>query len=337
MVRRKSKTLRGFTLVELLVVIGIIALLIAMLLPVLGKARAQAQLVQCQSNIRQLITASLLFANDHQRRIPTCADNQWVFANDTVPQTYFAYRPNPPGGPNSALAEDWASSLTPYLGQGLGGSTYEISPSGQTKVFQCPSDVWQNLSYNSAQASFLNPGYRMINNVTETYLPISYGINADITMLTSPNGGFTVFTPPPPTSTLYEYYVFAGPTNNSEIVGAPMCCKIDRVYKPAETLLFADCGNRPLQGTYSYPLDPCDCLEYTTNFSILAPHPGGRMSNIATANWLGNRIPLAKAPYNYSRIDRHLGGLMNIGFCDGHVESLGYGDLNRVRISPWQY
>jgi prepilin-type processing-associated H-X9-DG protein/prepilin-type N-terminal cleavage/methylation domain-containing protein len=333
MVCRKGKTVRGFTLVELLVVIGIIALLIAMLLPALGKARAQAQLVQCQSNIRQLVTAALLFANDHQRRVPTCSDNQWVFANDTVPQTYFAYRPNPPGGPNSALAEDWASSLTPYLGQGLGGSTYEISPSGQTKVFQCPSDVWQNLAYNARQAYYLDPGYRMINNVTETYLPISYGINADITMLTDPATGNPVFTP----GSTITYYIFGGPTYDARVDGQPMCCKIDRVYKPAETLLFADCGNRPLQGTYAYPLDPCDCLEYTTNYVIGAPNPGGRMSNIATANWLGNRIPLAKEPYNYSRIDRHLGGLMNIGFCDGHVEALGYGDLNKVRISPWQY
>ena len=60
----------AFTLVELLVVIGVIALLISMLLPALRKAREQAAMVKCMSNQRQLMQAFLMFAQDHKGRLP---------------------------------------------------------------------------------------------------------------------------------------------------------------------------------------------------------------------------------------------------------------------------
>ena len=63
----------AFTLVELLVVIGIIALLIAILLPVLSRARAQANRVACLSNIKQLGTAILMYCNENDGYFPTCA------------------------------------------------------------------------------------------------------------------------------------------------------------------------------------------------------------------------------------------------------------------------
>ncbi len=56
----------GFTLVEVLVVMGIIALLIAMLMPSLQKARQQANRVTCQSNLRQVGQALLIYANNNK-------------------------------------------------------------------------------------------------------------------------------------------------------------------------------------------------------------------------------------------------------------------------------
>lgn len=69
---------RAFTLVELLVVIGIIALLISILLPALNKARESANRILCAANLRTLGQVSFLFANDHKGVLPTA----WGYGQD---------------------------------------------------------------------------------------------------------------------------------------------------------------------------------------------------------------------------------------------------------------
>ena len=61
---------KGFTLVELLVVIGIIALLISILLPSLNRARNAAMNVTCQSNLRQLYLATVMYASENKEFLP---------------------------------------------------------------------------------------------------------------------------------------------------------------------------------------------------------------------------------------------------------------------------
>jgi prepilin-type processing-associated H-X9-DG protein len=71
--------------VELLVVIGIIALLISILLPTLSKARKSAQRVACASNVRQFCNALLMYANDNRGNFPDVGnvDHEWDRVGDT--------------------------------------------------------------------------------------------------------------------------------------------------------------------------------------------------------------------------------------------------------------
>lgn len=95
---------KAFTLVELLVVIGIIAVLIAILLPALNSARRQAKSISCMSNLRSVGQMMALYATSNKNQIPTGVmyDRQdwgyWIFSNS---------RPGPWGVlVNSGLVKD---------------------------------------------------------------------------------------------------------------------------------------------------------------------------------------------------------------------------------------
>jgi prepilin-type N-terminal cleavage/methylation domain-containing protein/prepilin-type processing-associated H-X9-DG protein len=120
-----QKNRRGFTLVELLVVIGIIAILIGILLPSLNKARRQAFTVQCQSNMRQIAMALLNYFSDNRGNIPPC-----LITND-------ATSPYKDGFFWAAelMNQHYISAPNMYNP----GSTAKVI--AQTSVFRCPEGI----------------------------------------------------------------------------------------------------------------------------------------------------------------------------------------------------
>src|SRR5438552_8058197 len=149
---------RAFTLVELLVVIGIIALLISILLPSLNRARESANSLRCSSNLRQLGAAFVLHANDHRNYYPLAgrvrtdtdgftgsavASPANVFDISKRKYVYMAVN-----AANPYLVAPLPVALSAYLGirirmDNTANCVADLAkPDGIAKYFRCPSDKY---------------------------------------------------------------------------------------------------------------------------------------------------------------------------------------------------
>jgi prepilin-type N-terminal cleavage/methylation domain-containing protein/prepilin-type processing-associated H-X9-DG protein len=176
--RAENCAVTGFTLVELLVVISIIALLVSILLPALGKAREQAKMTLCMSNVRQLTTGLFLYVQDNDNRLP-----------------YYIHA----GG---SLATTWMKIAAKYTGLDTinRGESIQFCPSSNYSEFvkddgrfgnygcnnefiTTPEDVWRQPTQHFKYDKIPRPSDRILVLDSGGYVSGTYYI-------TSPHGGF---------------------------------------------------------------------------------------------------------------------------------------------------
>lgn len=317
---------RAFTLVELLVVIGIISLLIAILVPALNRAKQSSENVKCLSNLRQLGVAAQMHSNDYHSRIPPAGvlipasdegkspfdgfknpfrELQWYDKVDVNKDTKLVPHPVP-----------WLAAYAKYLAipmrtDSLDHLTEDLAIRDRMKVYTCPSQ--RKIPSGSTVSGTL--GLMKGGGISGPSGFSSYGFNEQIMGIDASAG--------------CGECPRAWPTPQRRLFG-----RIQNLNNTSRVMLFGDAiprSNDNIPGFFSF----------WDNATDTDPHIGPSQQD--PLNWGTLAETLMEVPLIPKRMraknfdeERHANRTMNIVFLDGHCEGVAINELalREVIVDP---